>query len=283
MEFGISTQIYRRQAVTVDVLESIRRAGYRQIELFANRPHLDFHNRSLVRAIGNWFQENVLPAPSIHLPFMETFGETQKRWITPLHPDFRQRAFAIDEMKRCLEIADRVPIAYAVLHLGIPSEEYNPVLFEHAYTAISQIRTFSGVKIMIENIPNEISTFDRIEEFKTVTRVQDIGICYDTGHGHLQRIEPDFRRINATHIHDNLGRTDDHLWPFEGSLNWPALVEKFVLAEYKGSFVFETRGEELNKSGDVQKRFQELFDEAEESLDEYRLRHALSSKVSEES
>ena len=52
MEFGISTQIYREQPVTVDLLESMRRAGYELFELFCNRPHLDYHNRPLLRAIG---------------------------------------------------------------------------------------------------------------------------------------------------------------------------------------------------------------------------------------
>ena len=71
MEFGISTQIFRGQSVSVDLLESIRKAGYRRIELFANRPHFDFHDRALLRAIGRWFTENDLPAPSLHLPFIE--------------------------------------------------------------------------------------------------------------------------------------------------------------------------------------------------------------------
>src|SRR5215467_10753406 len=86
MEFGISTQIHRRQTVTVDLLESIRKAGYERLELFANRPHLDFHDRNLLRSIGHWFTENALPAPSMHLPFLENIGPVQKVWISVLEP-----------------------------------------------------------------------------------------------------------------------------------------------------------------------------------------------------
>src|SRR5215470_13036878 len=154
MRFGISTQIFRAQNVNVDLLESIRRAGYDHFELFCNRPHLDFHNRSLLRAIGLWFRENALPPPSLHLPFVENVGPIQRNWINVLEPERRHREAALDEIKRCLELSDAVDLAYVVLHLGNPREKFTPVAFEYAYAAIAQIRAFAGVEVMLENIPN---------------------------------------------------------------------------------------------------------------------------------
>src|SRR5437762_6162021 len=217
MEFGISTQIYRGQPVTVDLLESMRKAGYNRFELFCNRPHLDFHNRSLLRAIGRWFQENALPPPSLHLPFMENVGPKQRIWISVLEPERRYREAALDEIKQSLEFSDHVGLAYVVMHLGNPKEKFSPVAFEYAYAAISQIRAFSGVEVVIENIPNEISTLERIEEFKNVSQVPDIGICYDTGHGHLQGVDHSFEHIRTTHNHDNNAQPDEHPWPLEGT------------------------------------------------------------------
>src|SRR5215510_12773573 len=243
MQFGISTQIYRGQPLTVDLLESIRKAGYERFELFSNRPHLDFHHRSLLRVIGRWFHENALPAPSLHLPFIENVGPTQRSWISVVEPERRFREAAMDEIKRALELADLMSTAYVVLHLGNPRDQFNPVAFEYAYAAVTQIRSFAGVEVTIENIPNEISTLERIEEFKEVSQLPDIGICYDTGHGHLQDTQPGLGSIRATHLHDNNGEKDEHLWPFEGTLDWPALIEKLFLAGYKGSLMFEARGE----------------------------------------
>jgi sugar phosphate isomerase/epimerase len=273
MQFGISTQIFRGQAVTVDLLESIRKAGYDRIELFCNRPHLDFHNRSLLRAIGRWFEENALPAPSVHLPFVENVGPAQRIWISVLEPERRHREAALDQIKRCLELSDYVPIDYVVMHLGNPKETFTPMAFEHAYAAIAQIRAFAGVEVLVENIPNEISTLERIEEFKLVSQVPDIGICYDTGHAHIQGIDGNLENIRTTHVHDNDGAKDEHLWPFEGTLDWPALIEKLVLANYKGPFMFEARGEDLSKGNDVRSRLQELWYEANNSIEEYRLKY----------
>jgi sugar phosphate isomerase/epimerase len=273
MQFGISTQIHRSQQVTVDLLESIRKAGYKHLELFCNRPHLDFHDRALMRSIARWFKENALPPPSLHLPFVENVGPTQRLWISVLEPERRHREAALDEIKKSLEISDHIELSYAVLHLGNPRDKFSPVAFELAYAAIAQIRAFSGINVMIENIPNEISTFERIEEFRAVSQLPDIGICYDTGHGHLQEIDPTFDNVRATHIHDNNGEKDEHLWPFEGTLNWHALIEKLVLGNYKGTLTFEARGEELSKGGDVKGRLQDLWDEAQSSIEEYRLKY----------
>ena len=278
MRFGISTQIQRGSTVSLDLLESIRKAGYERFELFCNRPHLDFHSRSLMRSIGRWFGENALPAPSIHLPFIEGGGKEEKIWVSALSPDRKERAYAVDEIKRALELTDYITPSYVVMHLGNPDDKFTPVAFEYAYAVIAQIRAFAGVKIMVENIPNEISTIDRIQEFKTVAEVTDIGICYDTGHGHLQKDTSRARHFDAiasTHIHDNRGDKDDHLWPFEGTIHWPELIEKFVVAQYQGEFIFETRSDDLGKGDEVRSRLEDLWNEAQSSLEEFRLKYKL--------
>jgi sugar phosphate isomerase/epimerase len=274
MEFGISTQIQRGSTVTIDLLESIRKAGYERFELFCNRPHLDFHNRTLLRSIGRWFRENALPPPSMHLPFIEGGGH-EKAWVSALDPERRLREYALDEIKRALELADQVSPEYVVMHLGNPDDKFTPVAFDYAYAAIARIRAFAGVRVMVENIPNEISTIERINEFKAAAEVPEIGICYDTGHGHLQDVTQGFEYVDATHLHDNNGVDDEHRWPFEGSLNWPALVEKLAVANYKGPFIFETRSDDLNKGRDASSRLEDLWYEAQSSLEEFRLKYKL--------
>lgn len=276
MDFGISTQIYRKQRLTVDLLESIRKAGYAHIELFCCRPDLDFHDRKLLHSLARWFQENQMPAPSIHLPFFENIGPHQNVWFSVVDSERRLRALAMDEIKRSLDLAELISPAYVVMHLGNPEDKFSPVMFDYAYAAIAQIRAFAGVRIMVENIPNEISTIERILEFKAAAQVSDIGICYDTGHGYLQGNTSGLEHIHTTHVHDNHGETDEHLWPFEGSIHWPALVEKLIAAKYDGSLVFETRGD-LTKGGDVRSRLQDLWDQAQNSIDEFRERHKLES------
>ena len=44
-------------------------------------------------------------------------------------------------------------------------------------------------------------------------------------------------RISHVHIHDNMGKKDEHLPLGEGTVNWKQIMEK--LSNYKGIFVTE--------------------------------------------
>ena len=43
----------------------------------------------------------------------------------------------------------------------------------------------------------------------------------------------------TTHVHDNRGRTDDHLVPFDGTIDWPAALMALSKVGYTGPLVFE--------------------------------------------
>jgi len=45
--------------------------------------------------------------------------------------------------------------------------------------------------------------------------------------------------IATTHIHDNRGKTDDHLVPFDGTIDWVATMTEFSKVGYAGPLVFE--------------------------------------------
>lgn len=278
VSFGISTQFFRRHELNVDRLESLRKAGYRHIELFCNRPHFAYDDPRLRSGIVGWFRDHALPAPSLHLPFFEQVGPTDRRWFSAVDPEPRVREEAIDELKRSLEIAEHLRIAYAVLHLGNPGDPFHPVHFDYAYAALETVRAFSGVQVLIENIPNEISRLDRIQEWMEVAKVADVGICYDSGHGNIQDENGPLANILATHLHDNDGERDQHLWPFEGTINWPQLVDRLISARYEGTLLFETRlqdGIGLEHGNHVQERMVELWEEASQSIDEFRAKHKL--------
>lgn len=283
MDFGISTWFYSRRLLTVDLLESLRKQEFNRIEIFSVRPHFDFHSRSLQRSVGRWFYENEMPAPSIHLPFIEYVGRTQEVHISPLDSERRNREAAMDEIKRSLELAEYVKPEYVVMHLGIPGQPFNPTQFDLAFAAINNIRDFSGVRVLIENIPNELSTLDRLQDFKTAAQLPDVGLCYDIGHGQLPSLKDGLKQpvawntISAMHINDNRGAIDEHLWPFEGRRNWPEFIAECVIAKYSGSFLLEVIGNnDLNKGTEVRHKLGDLWDEAQNSIEEFRLKYNLS-------
>ena len=91
-------------------------------------------------------------------------------------------------------------------------------------TSVEHLRAFAkplGVRILLENIPNELSTPDKLVEFIQAAHFDDVGVCFDFGHAHLmssvaEAFEIVKSHVRSTHVHDNAKDRDSHLWPGPG-------------------------------------------------------------------
>ena len=275
MDFGISTCSYREETLTTRCLDAIHNSGFRHIELFANRPHLDYRDRSRRRELIDWFRAHPTGKPSLHLPFFESTGRGSRRWISALAPEERQRQEARDEIKRALEITDALQLSWVVVHLGVPGQPFSPLLFDYAYTVVDMIRSFAGVVILIENLPNEISTPERIMEFVRTAQIPEIRICYDIGHGRLAGSSPRLEDAGAVHLNDNDGHTDQHLWPFAGVIDWASFAGTLASSGFAHPLVFEGPDTNLEAARRAAARLEALAGEARSSREEFDRKYGL--------
>ena len=99
--------------------------------------------------------------------------------------------------------------------------------------------------IAVEVLPNEISRAGSLVHFvEQDFEGTDVGICLDFGHAQIdgdvvEAVETVSEHLIATHVHDNRGRTDDHLVPFEGTIDWPAALTAVRKVGYEGALMFE--------------------------------------------
>ena len=113
---------------------------------------------------------------------------------------------------------------------------------------LSAIAETLGVRIALEVAPNELSRAGSLVHFvERVIDVANIGICLDVGHAHLdgdliEAIETVSEHVAAVEVHDNNRRSDDHLVPFEGSIDWPAALTSVQKVGYDGALIFEISG-----------------------------------------
>jgi sugar phosphate isomerase/epimerase len=176
-------------------------------------------------------------------------------------------------MKRALELAEYVPFRYMVTHVGVSREEFDERKLDAAFSSIEHLRMFArqrGADLVLENIPNELSTPERLVHFLRYTHMLDLGMCFDTGHAHMaDGVAASFEKmgphVRTTHVHDNLGEKDDHLYPFEGSIDWKQAIGSFLAAQKAHSFpvLLELReapelAEPLDKVREVFRRFEEM-------------------------
>jgi sugar phosphate isomerase/epimerase len=102
------------------------------------------------------------------------------------------------------------------------------------------------VTLALENIPNELSPLERMRRFLEDAKLTEVGICFDSGHSHLKaRVESEIRDggrwIVSTHLHDNHGINDEHLVPFDGTIDWEKVLEAFDVIGYQGNLILELK------------------------------------------
>ena len=66
-----------------------------------------------------------------------------------------------------------------------------------------------------------------------------VGICYDSGHNNYcypaESIIRKYKdKIFAVHLHDNFGRGDEHLIPFDGNAPWSDITKSIAESSYDG-------------------------------------------------
>ena len=140
----------------------------------------------------------------------------------------------MDEIKRVLEIAEIIPFRYMVQHLGGPQRRIRRAQSGrgiHFPGGTHRLRAAAWSRILLENIPNGSRLRARLKMFLEMTHL-DLNFCFDTGHANIMesvetRVQLMKTRIRSTHIHDNDGKEDKHLFPFVaegGTIDWPQTV-----------------------------------------------------------
>ena len=82
------------------------------------------------------------------------------------------------------------------------------------------------------------------------------------GEGVAASFEKMKRLVRTTHIHDNFGEKDEHLFPFEGTINWRRTIADFTAASDSFPILLEIR--EFPELKNALERVQEVFRKFEE-------------------
>ena len=115
-----------------------------------------------------------------------------------------------------------------------------------------------GITITIETAISEWYDLTlharRMVDFCAEVGAENLGICVDSGHCHLNGIDPAAviricgGLMRETHFHDNHGERDEHNPLGEGTVNWPAIVQALRDIDYEGLITFEQRDHQTNST-----------------------------------
>lgn len=231
----LSTHLFLNHRLHPGLLELAARSGAEAVEIFAARQHFDYHHRDEIMELAGWFRSNPLQPFSMHAPLFpdREMGRAGAPAVNVLHVEKARRIAAMDEIKRALEVAERIPLRNLVVHLGESTDSWSPRSLEYALTALEHLGAFArplGVRLLVENMMSDATTPEHLMTILDVGHLDDVGVCLDLGHAHAtvgirEAIVTLAPRIASLHVHDNHGVRDEHLWPGDGTIDWPATVE----------------------------------------------------------
>src|SRR5438309_4312465 len=198
MNHALSTHLFVGHRLTVALLNKILQAGIPAVEIFCARQHLDYRDKAQINELGHWFRDSGLTLHSLHSPMYndEIWGRSGPHAvITITEPVKGRRLEMVDEIKRAIEIAEVVPFRYLIQHIGVSGEEFDMRKFDAAFSALEELKLFArqrGVEILLENIPNELSSAQRLLMFEDMTHI-GLNYVFDTGHAHMgEGVEANF-------------------------------------------------------------------------------------------
>lgn len=269
----LSSHLFVNHRLTTVWLERVRDAGFNHIEIFCARQHLDYTNRGQIKELSHWFNASDLKVWSLHAPMYndEVWGRSGPQSIINIAETSKVKRIAmVDEIKRALEVADLIPFRHLIQHIGVRDEEFDEQKLDAAFTSLEELKVFAArrnVEILIENTPNHFSSAARLNYFLGITHLQ-LNYCFDVGHAHMGAgISDEFEamkdRIRSTHIHDNDGSDDSHLFPLEqkGTIEWMPVMK--LLGSRRDQFPLVLELREQTRLEHPVRRAKEILDDLE--------------------
>lgn len=167
----------------------------------------------------------------------------------------------VDRFKTWLDLFHGLGIKACVLHANGAADLAYDAQLEQRSAALRQLTNHirgTNMTICLENLFSHpmLNTADTLLELLEAAGGDHLGICLDIGHLHRvnchgksaqtsrEFIEKCGKRLQALHVHDNMGVNDDHLFPFcPSGLDWRMFVNALLDNGYEGLFNMELPGE----------------------------------------
>lgn len=177
----------------------------------------------------------------IHAPFKE---------INSLWGENNDELPIYNAIKESIDSASSCGIKKIILHVSSGWEP--PAINQYGlarYDSIVEYADKKGVQVAFENLRRADNLDFMMQRYKNVGNV---AFCYDCGHEHcytetVSLLDLYGNRLSCVHIHDNHGRdkidcfknNDEHLLPFDGSVDYKKVVENLDKVGYSGSIMLE--------------------------------------------
>jgi sugar phosphate isomerase/epimerase len=280
MQRLLSTYLFNSRKLTRELLGQIAEAGFEGLEIFGSRAHFDYTSKAEAREVAHALADHHLFLSSLHAPTSRDVSATREggQPLSICEVERVRRIEAMDELKRAIDVADDLPFPRMIFHMGGARETHDLRKRDAAFSTLEHLilhARHAGVTICIENTNSEMGDPSYLRSFVDDTRLA-LRFNFDIGHAHLadgkedKRVETAFvplrELIASIHIHDNHGEKDEHLPPYDGTIDWPAAT-KVLKTAANGNLPLVLELKE--KTGHEARPTQQQLDFARKSMDRF--------------
>src|SRR5215813_4738374 len=239
MQRILSTFLSVSRKLTPEFLSQVAENGFTAVEVFCSRAHFDYASKQEIQSLAGMLRRHKLELASLHAPTSKDASAMRESGI-PLsvcEVERVRRIEAMDEFKRAIDVAEELPFQRMVLHMGGSREIADPRKRDAAFSTLEHLVLHAkhvGVTLCVENTISEMGQPAYLRSFVEQTRLAGLRFNFDIGHAHLgeeaetERItkafEPMRELVANVHLHDNHSEKDEHLPPYEGSIDWESAV-----------------------------------------------------------
>lgn len=205
-----------------------------------------------------WMEQVIALSKELNLPITQSHAP----FYNALVPENPKADLWEKMIKRAIEASGMAGIPWIVMHPGTyPDDSYE---FKESkrrnyeyFMPYLELADKYGCGIAIENMADNIvrtylrpsavycsrhvELVDLIDSF----HADNVGICWDFGHANLTGLDQREalrymgKRLKATHVADNSGYNDDHIMPFQGTIDWRKILPVLSEIGYEGDLTYE--------------------------------------------
>lgn len=254
MIFSISTQLFdTAKPLSLNEIALIKDYDFKYIEIWAMPTQIDISNLKEVKYIADNIAKKNILVSSIHSPLFE-ITKGKKKWLAISDINELQRLRAVKKLEDTINAAQILGADTIIIHFDTANTP-DISTYINLFASTLELSEYlykknvndKNVKIVFENVFAFMSSTIHIKTFLDKYDFQNIGICLDIGHANISEdpvkaIEIASDKLFCIHISDNDGRSDQHLMPFEGKVDWSKVFKTLSKVGYDGICTFEVTG-----------------------------------------
>src|SRR6266550_2121168 len=246
MQRLLSTYLFVTHKLTPELLSQVAGAGFQGVEIFCARSHFEYTGKQEIRAMASALEAHHLQLVSLHAPNRRDLSAMRESGapLSICEVERVRRVEAMDALKRVIDVANDLPYARLILHMGSSRETADPRKRDAAFSSLEHLilhARHAGVTICVENTQSEMGSPDYLRAFVDETRLTGLRFNFDIGHAHLA--------------------------PYDGSIHWPDAIKLLKSAAQNGGLplVLELK----QKIGHDAATVSEQLSSARKSLDRF--------------